>query len=146
MLSESSRLRWQKNLTLYFRETGDYTSYIMPPCIILPAGYDCGWIDIGDGFFTLSGRIIRISSFWCLEIAGDRLPSGSGFFFSAEERIHKHPSFPDRTVQVRTSAIIETDGTSSRIISRHPLRTDRANGQDMKRSQDADGSTPCHGD
>ena len=76
-LEEGSRLEWQESLTGYFRESGDYTVYLMPPCIMLPEERDIReWFDIGDGIFTLSGPIGRVSSFWCMRIDDSRLPQG----------------------------------------------------------------------
>lgn len=122
-LEEGSRLEWQESLTGYFRESGDYTAYLMPPCIMLPEERDIReWFDIGDGIFTLSGPIGRVSSFWCMRIDDSRLPQGSGMFLSAAGEEPMMPPFAGRKLKVKAIASAETDGTFFRITAHHPLK------------------------
>ena len=100
-LEEGSRLEWQESLTGYFRESGDYTAYLMPPCIMLPEERD-----------------VRE----CMRIDDSRLPQGGGMFLSAAGEEPVMPPFAGRKLKVKAIASAETDGTFFRITAHHPLK------------------------
>ena len=114
-LNEKPRLEWRKQLTDIFRDTGDWTVYALPPCIILGESslYDRE-IPIGSGIYR------------CLPVIEGVLPQNAenpGLFLSLSQEAAAMDR--DITVSVRSAALIEADGTSFRILRQRPLKRDR---------------------
>ena len=124
---EGSRLEWQKAQTLFFRESGDYTSYLMPPCIVLSELIDIRvWIDIGDGILSHTGRIERISGLWCIGIENPPFGYSCGIYLSSAEEKPSLPSYLPESVKIKAIAEAETDGKTFRIVQSHSLKRDTA--------------------
>ena len=125
VLAEHDRLEWRKRLTGYFRMTGDWTAYAMPPSILLP-GMDSidDFIDAGDGIFRHEGNITQAMAWQVLRIDDERLASLSscpGLFISRSAKILPYTFCPG-DVKVSDLALFELDGYETRIIRRRPLR------------------------
>ena len=126
-LDEKPRLEWRKVLTKVFRDTGDWTVYALPPCIILGDSslYDKE-IPIGRGIYRCSAAPEWTGYASVLPVIEGALPQGArdpGLFLSMSP--DAAPGDGDVTVSVRSAALIEADGTSFRIIRQRPLRKDR---------------------
>ena len=121
VLSEKDRLIWRKRLTAYFRETGDWTPYMLPPSIILPgAGDGRGYFDVGDGIFHHGPVTVPAPAGSVLPVSDSRLPRGSGLFISKDPHILHE--FGEGSVKVSELMILELDGGRTRIVRRKPLR------------------------
>ena len=127
-LDETPRLEWRRMLTGYFRATGDWSAYAMPPCIILSCGKDFfeEEASIGNGICTAGGTMIWNGAASVLPVHADTLPyyaENPGLFvsFSRPGTI----SFPAFQVSVGSLALLEADGTSFRVIRSRRLRKDR---------------------
>ena len=123
-LTEHDRLIWRRRLTSCFRETGDWTSYLLPPVIILP-GLDSidFFLPIGDGRFRHEGKPLWNGTASVLAIHDERLSisPGAGLYVSALEAPPAY-DFGEGTVKVSDILLIEHDERSYRIIRRRPLR------------------------
>lgn len=126
-LNEKPRLEWRKQLTDVFRDTGDWTVYALPPCIILGESslYDRE-IPIGSGIYRCSAEPEWTGYASVLPVIEGVLPQDAenpGLFLSLSQEAAAMDR--DITVSVRSAALIEADGTSFRILRQRPLKRDR---------------------
>ena len=126
-LEEGSRLQWRRIERDYYKATGDWGFYLLPPCILLP-GLDSidRPIDIGNGIFAPEQRIAIRGWAAVLPIHDDRLSALSpdaGIFISANRPENEY-LFPAETAKVKGISLVESDGFSSRVIRYRPLKRD----------------------
>ena len=127
-LEEGSRLQWRRLEREYYKATGDWGFYLLPPCIILPGLESIdGDIDIGNGIF-IPERKAAVHDGWSMLPIHDkrlhRLSGNPGLFLSCSQQSPDY-TFPEETIKIKGIALAETDGTASRIIRFRPLRRDR---------------------
>lgn len=125
-LNESPRLRWRKILREYFRFSGDWTIYALPPCIILAEGnhFDDD-IDIGNGIYSFSAEPCWTGRFSILPITGGNIPPFSenpGLFTSMRKTSHEFPSIE---ISVDGAMLLEAENEAFRILRFRHLRKDR---------------------
>lgn len=123
-LAEHHRLDWRRRLTSYYRETGDWTAYLMPPSVIIPGPDSIDFfLAAGNGVFHHAGRPSWNGKASVLSISDERLSAfpGAGLYVSA---LADPPSFDFGAGDVKVSDILllEHDERSCRIIRRRPLR------------------------
>ncbi len=121
-LDEEPRLRWRKELTEYYRKTGDWTVYSLFPCII--ASYEDVFderMDIGDGEYSFQEKAVWDGRFSLLPPAR---PGTEGLFVSASPEASEY-SFPALRTTVSGIALIDYSGESFRILRFRHLRKDR---------------------
>ena len=127
-LEEGSRLSWRKELTRFFQATGDYDPYSMPPCIILSEGdLFQKHIDIGNGKLVIGSRPFWNGIASVLPVLDGRMPGTAvepGLFVSWKNEVHDYV-FPQIATTIKGIALIETDGSSFRILRYRPLKRDR---------------------
>ena len=127
-LEEGSRLQWRRMERNYYKATGDWGFYLLPPCIILPEldAID-GDINIGNGIFSPDKKTAIHNGITILPIDDSRLSALSpdaGIFISCSGKTSDY-LFPEEKAKIKGIALVETDWSSSRIIRFRPLKRDR---------------------
>ena len=123
-LAEHDRLIWRRRLTSCYRETGDWTAYLMPPSVILPGPDSIDFfLDAGNGVFRHKGRPSWNGKASVLAINDERLSAfpGAGLFVSALPDPPPY-DFNEGEVKVSDLLLIERDERSFNVIQRRPLR------------------------
>ena len=120
-LAEKDRLIWRKRLTEYFRETGDWSVYLLPPAIMI-ADLDSidSFIDAGNGIFHYASSAFWNGKAMVLPLSERTVSAKSGLYISHENK-PVMSSFEGGSVKVDDLMLVETDWVSYRIVKRRPL-------------------------
>lgn len=123
-LRQSDRLEHIAYLKGLYRDYGLWETYAFAPVLLLDGiSYD-DKIDIKDGFFTFTGKTVKIDDFYALE-AEESINGSKPALFIARGRLPEAISFTRKTVKVKSLLLIEYDEESYRVIRQRPLRMDR---------------------
>ena len=123
-LDEFSRLEWRKELTRYFRITGDWSIYLMPPCILIGKGdsFD-DTIDIGNGCYSFSRKAVFNGFAYILPIESGIVRTESEGLFVSWNHAASY-EFPAIRAAVGGIALVEWENNAFRIIRSRRLRKD----------------------